>query len=216
MRSKIEQFYKNVLTGSGKYITDFALLMTCGIFIFVLPIIPLATGWISITLFSVIIFLAASSISLRVIIVGLVAIILEWITRATDLIYLNYFAELTTNLFIIYMVGSVVIQIMKREDVTIYTLIEALNGYLLLAIMFVSLVSFCELHLPGSFSGTHKSGLELTYYTVITLTTTGYGDVTPQLPLAKSLSMLISVAGQFYVAVIVAILVGKYSSGIKK
>lgn len=216
MTSKIEQFYKNLITGNGKPITELSLLLTCCIFIFVLPIISSEPGWFSITLSSIIIFLAAASISFRVILVGLGAIVIERTTNATDLIYLNYAAELITNLFIIYLVGSVVQQIMKRENVTIYTLVEAVNGYLLLGIMFISLVSFCDLHIPGSFSGTRNSGIELTYYTMITLTTTGYGDVTPQIPVAKSLSMLISVAGQFYVAVIVAILVGKYSSSIKK
>ena len=54
--------------------------------------------------------------------------------------------------------------------------------------------------------------MELVYYTFITLTTAGYGDITPQLPLAQSLAMIIAVMGQFYVAVVVAILVGKYAS----
>jgi hypothetical protein len=38
----------------------------------------------------------------------------------------------------------------------------------------------------------------------------GYGDILPQLPFAKSLAILMSVSGQIYVAVIIAMLVGKY------
>jgi len=54
--------------------------------------------------------------------------------------------------------------------------------------------------------------LERVYFTLITLTTTGYGDITPTAPISKSLSLLIAICGQFYVAVIVAIIVGKFSN----
>lgn len=141
-----------------------------------------------------------------------VAILIELATRAIDLIYVHYLAELTTNLFIIFLVGYVIRHMMHQKNVTIYTLVNALNGYLLLGIMFMSLVAFCDLYIPGSFNSSGNSDMELVYYTLITLTTAGYGDITPQLPLAQSLAMLIAVTGQFYVAVVVAILVGKYAS----
>ncbi len=105
---------------------------------------------------------------------------------------------------------------MVRKNVDIFALVDAVNGYLLLSIMFISLVAFCDLYLPGSYNAAGKSDMELVYYTMITLTTAGYGDITPQLPVSQSLSMFIAVTGQFYVAVIVAILVGKYSSTIVK
>jgi hypothetical protein len=47
---------------------------------------------------------------------------------------------------------------------------------------------------------------------MITMTTVGYGDISPQLPVAKSLAMIMAVTGQFYIAVVVAIIVGKYAS----
>ena len=129
---------------------------------------------------------------------------------------MNIFIAMTSKIEQVYINCINGKEIMKRENVTIFTLLGALNGYLLLGIISISLVSFCDLHIPGSFSGTRDSGMELTYYTMNTLTTTGNGDITPPVSKAKSLSMLISVAGQFYVAVVVAILVGKYSFGLKK
>ena len=50
------------------------------------------------------------------------------------------------------------------------------------------------------------------YYTFMTFTTTGYGDILPNHPLSKSLAVLISVCGQLYIAIIIAMLVGKYAS----
>ncbi len=199
-------------TIKDKNVSAVLLLMVCFIFIFILPVFEFSTNVVSVILFSLIIFLASYPISRKVMFIGFVAILIELATRATDLIYLHYLAELITNLFIIFLVGSVVRHMINEKNVTIYTLVNALNGYLLLGIMFISLVGFCDLYLPGSFNASGNSDMELVYYTLITLTTAGYGDITPQLPLAQSLAMLIAVMGQFYVAVVVAILVGKYAS----
>jgi hypothetical protein len=144
--------------------------------------------------------------------VGLGAIILEVTTKTTDYLYLHYAAEFVSNLTIIIIVGYVVLEMMKRKIVNLYTLVEAKNGYLLLGIMFISLVGFCDQYLLGAFKGVTEERMDIPYYTFITLTTAGYGDITPSLPIAKSLSMFIEVTGQFYVAVIVAIIVGKYSN----
>jgi len=193
-------------------VSSVLLLFSSLIFIFLLPVFKFPTAIISITLFSIILFLAAYSISRKAILIGIVAILIELATRASDFIYLNYLAVIITNLFIIFIVGSVIKELVSRKNVTIYTLIDAINGYLLLGIMFISLVVFCDLYIPGSYNAAGKTDMELVYYTMITLTTAGYGDITPQLPLSQSLSMFIAVTGQFYVAVIVAILVGKFSS----
>ncbi len=194
-----------------KSVSALVLLFACLLFVFILPAFEFPNT-ISILLFSVIIFLSAYAIGPKVTLIGIGAILLELATKTTDFVYLHYFAELVTNFFIIFIVGSVVRELMILKEVTIYTLVDAINGYLLLGIMFISLVAFCDLYIPGSYNASGESDMELVYYTFITLTTAGYGDVTPQLPIAQSLSMLIAVTGQFYVAVIVAILVGKYAS----
>ncbi|MGB5172144.1 MAG: ion channel [Eudoraea sp.] len=189
------------------------LLLSCAIlFIFILPAFQLSSTSFSIILFSVILFIAAASISAKVLVIGMIAILTELSTRATDFVYLHYFAELITNLFILFIVCSVIRDLMKETTITIYSLVDALNGYLLLGMLFASLVAFCELHIPGSFPMAKDTDMELMYYTFITLTTAGYGDVTPNLPLAQSLSMLIAITGQFYVAIVVAIIVGKYAN----
>jgi hypothetical protein len=53
---------------------------------------------------------------------------------------------------------------------------------------------------------------EYIYYTFVTFTTLGYGDIIPLKPISKSLALLISISGQIYVAIIIAMLVGKYAS----
>ncbi|WP_298533258.1 potassium channel family protein [uncultured Algibacter sp.] len=206
MRKKVEHILNN------KPVSSVLLLVASLVFIFILPLIDFEGNIVSFILLSTIILLAGYSISTKVTLFGIGAILVELITRATDFIYLNYLAEIISNLFFIYIVSHVIKGLLKRKIVDIYALIDAINGYLLLGLMFCSLVAFVDLYIPGSYNSTSESPMELVYYTMITLTTAGYGDITPQSPISQSLSMLIAVTGQFYVAVIVAILVGKFSS----
>ncbi len=51
----------------------------------------------------------------------------------------------------------------------------------------------------------------MTYFSLVTLATVGYGDILPATSTARMLAMIQAVTGQFYIAVVVAIFVGMYS-----
>lgn len=205
------EYLKKIL--DNRSLSSVLLLISLVVFVFVTPAMDLKSIVLPVLLISLIIFLAAYSISRRMVIWGFIIILIEVGMRTTENLYLNYLAMITTNLFFIYIVGNVILDVMKQKAITLFTLIEAINGYLLLGIMFISLVASVELFYPGSYPQVADKGIELVYYTLVTLTTVGYGDITPQLPIAKSLSMIIAISGQFYIAVVVAIIVGKYASG---
>lgn len=192
------------------------LLLALTVFVFILPILELESSLLPIFLISIIIFFAAYNISQRLAILGVLFIVIEVAMRTTDYIYLNYLAMITTNLFVLYIVVKVILTMMAQKSVSLYTLLEAINGYLLLAIVFIALVGFVDLIIPGSYQPSENHEMNLVYYTLVTLTTVGYGDITPQLPVAKSLSMIIAITGQFYIAMVVAIIVGKYASQASK
>jgi voltage-gated potassium channel len=94
----------------------------------------------------------------------------------------------------------------------------AVCGYLLLGIIWTLLYSAVETVFPGSFSLPALGSAEgmaarsdrgaLGYYSFITLATVGYGDVTPTTPLTQTLAWMEAVTGQFYLAILVAGLVG--------
>jgi hypothetical protein len=50
------------------------------------------------------------------------------------------------------------------------------------------------------------------YFSFVTLTTLGYGDITPVSAFAKSLTIFIAITGQLYLTILIAMLVGKYLS----
>lgn len=90
-------------------------------------------------------------------------------------------------------------------------------GYLLGAAMWANLYAATAILVPGSFtvspdlkelSDEHGRTALFNYFSVMTLTTVGYGDITPVRPPATALAMLEAVFGQFYIAVVVAELVG--------
>lgn len=60
------------------------------------------------------------------------------------------------------------------------------------------------LHLPQFLSGSGARFPVFVYYSFVTLTTLGFGDITPVSPAARTLSWLEAVVGQFYIATLVA------------
>jgi hypothetical protein len=94
----------------------------------------------------------------------------------------------------------------------------AVCGYLLLGIIWGLLYSTVEISVPGSIVSTSQRAAGdaagrldrggLSYYSFITLATVGYGDITPTTPLARTLAWMEAITGQFYLAVLVAGLVG--------
>lgn len=92
-------------------------------------------------------------------------------------------------------------------------IVGAICVYLLLGLIWAMIYMILEIVLPGSFKGiTHNDpsavSMEFVYYSYISISTMGYGDITPQLPLARFFSFLEGIIGQFYLAVLVASLVG--------
>jgi len=61
--------------------------------------------------------------------------------------------------------------------------------------------------LPGSDFLTRSQLLSLIYFSFVTLTSTGFGDILPVAPVARTLAVLEAMTGQFYVAIFIARLV---------
>ena len=104
--------------------------------------------------------------------------------------------------------------IANSNNVNINIVIQAVSGYLLIGVIGVLLNGILlvynekaiDLHvINGPFSS-------VVYYTFVTLTTIGYGDIIPTSAIARSISILLGVTGQIYLTVIVAMIVGKYIS----
>jgi hypothetical protein len=95
-------------------------------------------------------------------------------------------------------------------------LFAAVTVYLLLAAIFVPVYGILEVIQPGAIVDNMNSGAlvvwqQLIYYSLVTLTTTGYGDILPVSPWARALANAESVIGVLFIAITMARLVGLYS-----
>ncbi len=103
--------------------------------------------------------------------------------------------------------------------VSVNRVVGALCLYLLLGVVWAILFGVVELVHPAAFAypGLHTGDpLEgLLYYSFVTLTTLGYGDITPVYPVARTLSYLEAVIGQLYIAVLIAGLLGRLIVGLR-
>jgi voltage-gated potassium channel len=124
-------------------------------------------------------------------------------------------SKLLNFIFFGFIVTSLIRQIASAKHVTRNVILEAINGYLLLGLVFTFLIELMIQIDSGSFNFSNAAGNQLhnsIYFGFVTFATLGFGDLLPLKPYAKSLSILIAVCGQLYLTVIIALLVGKFSN----
>jgi hypothetical protein len=111
-------------------------------------------------------------------------------------------------IFLVLVAGTMLSHVLKDEEVTGEKVSAAICVYLFIGLTWAFLFSLSYYLEPGSF---HIEGADLShfvYYSFITLSTLGYGDITPLTPPARALSYVEAIAGQLYLTVLVARLVG--------
>jgi hypothetical protein len=103
--------------------------------------------------------------------------------------------------------------ILSEASVTTDTLAGAISAYMLIGITFGVVYALIDRVVPGAFRDTVEPGrslnqAELTFYSFMTLTSVGYGDIVPRDSHARAFAMIESVIGIMYPAVLVGRLVG--------
>ena len=118
--------------------------------------------------------------------------------------------------FFLFAIIQMLIFIYSHKEVTRDLIIGAAVVYLFMALMWTFIFVVVETLHPGSFNLPEGVDIAATrqfvYYSFVTLTTLGYGDITPITSLARSLCILEAVIGQLYLVVQVAWLVGVHVS----
>jgi Ion channel len=129
--------------------------------------------------------------------------------------------ELLTLVPVLAVVAAGMLAYVRRQRaLTVDSIFATIAAYLLLALLFTQLYLFLMTWDPASFSlpveasgrPVHLLQADMTYFSLVTLATVGYGDVLPATHTARMLAMFQAVVGIFYVAVVVSLFVGMYSS----
>jgi hypothetical protein len=152
---------------------------------------------------------------------GLAIIVSLWVLRIIPDLQrriLEMVMHIGAVIFLVTAVGVILRHLFERSAVSIDDVLGTLCGYLLAAMAFANVYGAIELLSPGAFSinapiasllaNWYQRESLFTYFSLTTLTTMGYGDITPVAPAARSAAVLQAVFGQFYIAVVVAQLVG--------
>jgi hypothetical protein len=125
--------------------------------------------------------------------------------------------ELYLSLIVVYYVfttAAVIRHLFRRRKVDADTIITAVSAYLMIGLSFAVTYMLVALRDPGAFvQSTVTRALEwqdLFYFSFVTLTTLGYGDITPIVSHARSLAIFESVCGVIYMSTLIARLVSEY------
>jgi hypothetical protein len=212
-----------------KRIWNILLLVSSIFLVFIVPFFPI-TWHASLYNLGFTMMFFSSALSLEVhrkfnIYCAISVTILDIISTQFELVHLLTISDLASLLFFSYMVARFIIQISRSKIVDIKVIAESITAYLLLAMVFSILIAIAMRYDPNciSFPTSNLSAMEnipriseYIYYSLVTMSTLGYGDVLPQALFAKSLMTFITVSGQFYMAIVVALLIGKFASSGQK
>ena len=153
---------------------------------------------------------------------GVPTLILDWVAYFIPSPALDVITLIGYLVFVSYVGIRILGYVLAPGEVHPDRLFAAVSFYFLIGIGFSIVYGMIEFSNPGSFSGLAMSGsesrptAELLYYSFVTLTTLGYGEITPVTPQVRSLAAIEAMMGVFYVAIMVARLVTLYSQSGKR
>ena len=145
------------------------------------------------------------------------ALVFTWMGRFTANTALDGVGALLLAGFLVFTATQILKYIVRARRVTSELVFGAVCVYLMMGIVGALLFAVLDLWSPGSLAlpagagsgvGDATQFSAVAYYSFVTLTTLGYGDITPVSRLARSLSTMEAVTGQLYLAVLIARMVG--------
>ena len=144
-----------------------------------------------------------------------VGVILNVIAINMSSPFFQYASILSLIGFLVVAISFTMKQVAIGTDITANRLVGAICVYILLGVIWAMFYTLVNTISPGSFAGfssTENLGWdsEWLYFSFVTMTTLGYGDILPVSATARGLAYMQAVVGQFYIAVLVAGLVGAY------
>jgi len=128
------------------------------------------------------------------------------------------FVGMGAHTLLIGLCGASILSVVFRADrVTLDGIFASVVAYQMLGLLFAQIYTMlllgnpASLHLPDSVTPSDEPmQLEMIYFSFVTLATLGYGDIVPDTNFARSVTIIEAIIGQFYVAVVVAVLVSAF------
>jgi hypothetical protein len=139
--------------------------------------------------------------------------VLSILMLALRLFFEEAWVDISSDIFIITYCSAlawiVLLKTFSKGPITIYRIEGSIVVYLLIGLIFANLYYFI-FHIEGliAFNGLKAPDIkDFLYFSFTTLTTVGYGDISPALPFSRSAANLEALVGQLYPAILIARLV---------
>jgi hypothetical protein len=203
------------------------LLVLLVLLVFVLP--PIAPrdgpgGPITAILFSFVLIVGVATVMRQspwvvrlVACVCLVALPLRWAAWVEPGADFAIWSAASQTLALAVLAVVVLSMVLRPGSVSRHRIEGAVAAYLLLGLAWAGAYEWVARSLPGAFAGVSAvGGRQWVYYSLVTLTTMGYGDITPVAPVARSLAVAEALTGQLYVAILISRLVALELQGRQK
>ena len=136
--------------------------------------------------------------------------------KPEDQVFMKLRTALFLLLYIIFLV-EILYQIIGEKKVNSRVILGMFSGYITLGFIGMFLLQFIVLQDPEALAYNAEvpvngstGASQLMYFSYITLLSIGYGDIVPVAPLAQKTAILLGLTGQFYLTVVIALIVGKY------
>jgi voltage-gated potassium channel len=138
-----------------------------------------------------------------------------WVEFALDRFSSSILVNVAAFLFMAHVARRILVDVLSSKRVTADTLFGAFAVYFTVGMAFAAVYDALEILAPGSFAGDLDAvghGLEdSVYFSFVTLTTLGYGDVTPVSQAARTFTVIEALTGVSFTTILLARLVAIYS-----
>lgn len=143
------------------------------------------------------------------VILVIACMVINWVLELWPKNEILHWLFLIQPFFFIYVTVLIVLNILDAKRITLDTIFGSACGYLLIGVTWGLLFDFLVIMDPNAFSIPSEfiTQSDVDYLSFTTISTLGYGDITPNAPIAKAFCVLEAIIGLFYVSTLVARLV---------
>ena len=148
------------------------------------------------------------------IVLAAVWVLLRWFGLFSGTLNAMMWSDIALMILLFYVLAVLIRRTVALKETDFDGLCGAVAAYFLIAVAWAVSYRVIEVVAPGSFSfpsyNLEALGNQLMYFSLTTITTTGYGDITPVSPFARMWSTMEAAAGVLYIALLVARLISLY------
>jgi len=144
--------------------------------------------------------------------IAAIAILLRWTAWFLPLSFTSSMLGASTIFALCTLSGVLAVNVFSSGEVTLDRILGAVALYVLIAAVWAEAYELISLYVPAAFAGADgveemKDRSTWVYFSFVTLTTVGYGDITPLAHAARALAIMEALIGQLYPAIVLARLI---------